>query len=169
MQKIEWLESLAKLETLNLEKWTSMEESNDFEEEEGDEKEGELCGVQERARKLLYHVKKTSSTESCGVDVDQLLLDFFEHELSAQKNHTREDNFTPEMVTRAKAWISGGNETFEWGLENQREAFVRDLHEQGKWTKFEEEQEQLATEIESGILMHLVDELFVDYTQSNNL
>lgn len=174
MQKIEWFESLAKLETVNLEKWDSMEESTDFEEEEeeekDDEEEGEQCGVEERATELLYFAKTASSAESCKADVDQLLLDFFEYELSSQNNQTRDDDFNWEMLSRAKAWMSGEHEAFDhWWLESKREVYIREMDKVGKWSKFEKEQEELVLEIESGILRDLVDELLVDHSQSNNL
>ncbi|KAF3442242.1 hypothetical protein FNV43_RR16158 [Rhamnella rubrinervis] len=169
MQKIEWFESLAKLETVNLEKWNSMEESADFEEEE-DEEEGEQCGVEERARELLYFVKATSSADSCKADVDQLLFDFLKYELSSQNNQIRHDDLNWDVVSRAKAWMSGEHKAFDhWWIESKREVFIRDMNKVGKWSKFEEEQDELVLEIESGILRHLVDELLVDYSQSNSL
>ncbi|XP_048320890.2 uncharacterized protein LOC107432662 [Ziziphus jujuba] len=164
MQKINWFESLAKLEPVDLDKWTSMEESSIFEEERKDEDEGVRFGGEERARELLYHDKETSSTVSRKTDVDQLLLDFFKYKLSERNNQTEDDDFNFEMVRIAEAWMNGEHEVLEWGLEYKREAYIRHMHKLEKWSKFEDEQEELALEIEAGILNHLVDELLVDYS-----
>lgn len=164
MQKINWFESLAKLEPFVSDKWTSMEESDVFEEEGEDEVEREQFGVEERARGLLYHVKETSSAVSYKADVDQLLLDFFKYELSERNNQTDDDDFNYEMVSMAKAWMNGEHEALEWGLEHKREAYIRHMHKVEKWSKFKDEQEELALEIEDEILNYLVDELLVDYS-----
>lgn len=159
IEKIKEFESLSNLETLNLEKY------NVSEEEEEDE-----CSVdydceenieEERVRELLVYVKATSSNMGCGQEDDQLLLDFFRDELRALKN---DQNFVynGEIVRLAKTWLRGGCNgiAFEYGV--NREACFRELNKVANWSKFEDEQEDLALEIGDGILEDFVDELLID-------
>ncbi|KAL6214759.1 hypothetical protein ACLB2K_014191 [Fragaria x ananassa] len=77
----------------------------------------------------------------------------------AQRNDQTEDGFDWEIISKAKAWISGENVApFEWGLEHKKEGIVRNMHKGGKWiNKFEDEQEELAMEIQTAVLEYLLD------------
>lgn len=119
---------------------------------------------EEMAMELLNYVKATSSSpDSCeeGHLEDKLLLDFFREEMSVQRNQT-DDGFQWEMVSKAKAWVSGEHNELEWGLEHKKEACVRDMHKGGRWNKFEYEQEEMALEIETAMTDFLMEELLVD-------
>ena len=139
--------------------WMSPEEDINLEEEDN--------GIEVRALELLNFVRATGLTpESCEDKMeDKLILDFFREELAgAQRNNQKDDEFDREIVSKAEAWISGKYiAPFEWGVEHKKEAFVRDMQKGGKWNnKFEDEQEELALEIETAVLEFLVDELSVD-------
>ncbi|XVF33416.1 hypothetical protein REPUB_Repub17cG0166900 [Reevesia pubescens] len=159
MQKIQRFESLAKLEPINLEKWMSLEEDDDVNHEEDETNE-----VEENARQLLNHVKETSSLKSYkNISSNNLLLDLFREELGTKWNQTRNEELECDMVRLAKAWINGEqNGTAKWGVGENREACLRDMEREGKWSKFEEEQAELAWEVESWVINILVDELLVD-------
>ncbi|VVA19402.1 PREDICTED: unnamed product [Prunus dulcis] len=119
---------------------------------------------EEMAMELLNYFKATSSSPgSCeeGHLEDKLLLDFFREEMSVQRNQN-DDGFQWEMVSKAKAWVSGEHNELEWGLEHKKEACVRDMHKGGRWNKFEYEQEELALEIETAMTDFLMEELLVD-------
>ncbi|CAB4269861.1 unnamed protein product [Prunus armeniaca] len=123
---------------------------------------------EEMAVELLNYVKATSSSpDSCekGQLEDKLLLDFFREEMSVQRNQS-DDGFKWEMVSKAKAWVSGEHNELEWGLEHKKEACVRDMHKGGRWNKFEYEQEELALEIETAMSDFLMEELLVDLLSS---
>ncbi|XP_022759986.1 uncharacterized protein LOC111306360 [Durio zibethinus] len=154
--KIRRFESLAK--------WMSLEEAGDDVEEEEETNE-----VEQKARLLLNHVKETSSLKSySNISTDKLVLDLFREELTTEWNHSQTRNADLEnvMVKLAKAWINGEqNETAKWGVGEKKEACVRDMDREGRWSKFEEEQEELAWEVERGVMSILVDELLVDLLQ----
>ncbi|XP_021280316.1 uncharacterized protein LOC110413713 isoform X2 [Herrania umbratica] len=164
MQNIERFESLAKLEPVNLEKWMSLEETEEESEDDDAEEEEETNEVEEKARQLLNHVKETSLRKSYRyISIDKLLLDLFREELATKWNETRKEELEHDMIRQAKAWINGEqNETAKWRVWEKREAYVRDMDREGKWSKFEEEQEELALEVESRVMNILVDELLVD-------
>ncbi|XVF73293.1 hypothetical protein PTKIN_Ptkin12aG0190000 [Pterospermum kingtungense] len=157
MEKVRYFESLAKLEPVNLEKWMSLEETREEEEERNE--------VEEKARQMLNRVKETSSLSSYKSSscIDKLVLDLFREEIVTKWNiQARNEEFECDMVRVAKAWIDGENnkETVKWGV---REGCVRDMEREGRWRcKYEEEQEELAWEVERGVINVLVDELLVD-------
>ncbi|XVF22637.1 hypothetical protein REPUB_Repub12eG0188300 [Reevesia pubescens] len=157
MQKIQCFESLAKLEPVNLEKWMSLEEI--------EEKE-ETNEVEEKARQLQNHVKETSSLKSYkNISTDKLLLDLFREELATKWiKQIRNEEIECDMVRLAKAWINGEHNgtTRSSGVWEKKEGCVRDMEREGRWSKFEEEQEELAWEVESGVMNILVDELLFD-------
>eukprot|EP00257_Ricinus_communis_P023842 XP_015583944.1 uncharacterized protein LOC8258504 [Ricinus communis] len=163
MQKIRRYESRGRLDTINLENWMSMEESTSSGEDE-EEEETETNGrideeVEEKARQLLNHVKETSSLgEYRKENVERVVLDFFRDELCRKRygNGSRND----EMLRRVKCWMDGEQST--WTGWEKKEACVRDMETEGKWSKFEEEQQELVSAIENGMMGFLVDELLID-------
>ncbi|KAE8715246.1 hypothetical protein F3Y22_tig00110184pilonHSYRG00005 [Hibiscus syriacus] len=103
---------------------------------------------EERALQLLNHVKETSSLTSCdNIGSDKLVSDLFREEL----NETRDTEVENEMVTVTKAWINGDqSETAKWGYGDKRGAYAREMDREGRWSKFVEERQELAWEIECG-------------------
>ncbi|XP_022769701.1 uncharacterized protein LOC111313301 isoform X2 [Durio zibethinus] len=170
MEKIQHLKSLAKVEPVNLEKWMSLEgtgEDGEVDDDDDDEveEEEETNEVEEKARQLLNRVKGTSSLRICkNICTDKLLLDLFREEIATKWNQTRNEELERDMVRLAKAWIDGEqNETEKWGVGEKKEACVRDMDREGRWSKFlQEEQEDLAWEVESRVMNILVDELLAD-------
>lgn len=142
----------------------STEEVEEEEEDNDDYEEYEYGLVEERARELLDYVKETSSSHSSNAEEDQLLLDFFREEMRALKSHeTNYDEYNWEMVSLAKAWLSGEQKAvLGWGLDHNREVYIREMDKEGRWSQFEVEQEELALEIEAGMLGQLIDEVLVD-------
>ena len=157
MEKIQCSENLVKPGPDNLEKWMSLEDDDVEEEEETNE-------VEEQAWQLLNRVKETSPLKSYkNVCTDKLLLDLFREEIATKWNQTRNEELECDMVRLAKAWIDGEqNEKEKWGVGEKREACIRAMDMEGRWSKFHEEQEELAWEVESGVMNILVDELLVD-------
>ncbi|RXI07977.1 hypothetical protein DVH24_014543 [Malus domestica] len=151
MQKIKLFESLVTVDPINLDTSMSFEERTNIEEDDE---------IAERAMELLNHCKAScSDLKSWELELveDQLLFDFFREEMCAQRNK-KEDGFNREMISKARAWMSG-----DWGsLEHNKEACVRDMHKGMRWNKFEFEQEELGLEIEIALSEYLVDELLLD-------
>ncbi|XWS77116.1 hypothetical protein CRYUN_Cryun01aG0234600 [Craigia yunnanensis] len=164
MEKIQRFESLAKLEPVNLEKGISLEETGEDGEDDDVKEEEETNEVEEKARQLLNRVKETNSPMSYkNICTDKLLLDLFREEIATKWNKTRNEELECDMVRLATAWIDGEqNEAEKWGVGEKREACIRDMNREGRWNKFQEEQEELTWEVESGVINILVDELLVD-------
>ena len=180
MEKIRRFESLTRLDPVNLHNWMSIDENigsgeDDDNEEDGDDLEGiretdmnseggaeeEIHEVEERAWKLLNHVKETG-LESCSDNMD-LLFDFFRDELATRTYENSKQGIDVELLKKAKAWINGEDSFWvQWELEHKREVYVRDMDREGRWSKFEEEQQELALGIENGVLDRLVDDLLLD-------
>ncbi|XP_009783129.1 uncharacterized protein [Nicotiana sylvestris] len=142
----------------------SLEEGNtSYNEEDEEEQEQEMHEIEEKAKKLLCYFKETENlwTEDCETNVDdELLLDFFWHELI--QNNVDES----EMLMReAKCLINGEyNDEFEWEIEDKREVYIRDMQRLGRWNyKFEEEKEELALDLEFEVLNDLVHEVLADF------
>ena len=91
-------------------------------------------------------------------------MDLFREELTTNWNQTRNEELECDIIRLAKAWINGEqNEMAKWGgVREKTEACVRDMDREGRWSKFQEEQEELALEVESEVMNTLVDELLVD-------
>ncbi|KAK4364250.1 hypothetical protein RND71_015608 [Anisodus tanguticus] len=152
MQRIQEFENLA-------EGNTSFKEEN-YEEEQAQEM-NEI--IEEKANKLLSLLKETKNL--CKEDFeanldDQLLLDFFWHELMIQNNVDESEM----LIRKAKSWINGEyNGEFEWEIEDKREAYIRDMHRVGKWNNFEEEKQELTLDLEFELFNDLVHEVLADY------
>ncbi|KAJ6400489.1 hypothetical protein OIU84_016023 [Salix udensis] len=174
MEKIRRFESLAKLDPVNLDNWMSIDEniSSREDDDDGDDLEGiretnmnfeeEIHEVEEKAWKLLSHVKETG-LECCSNNMN-LLFDFFRDELGASTCESTEQRIDVGLLNKAKAWMNGEDSLWaEWELEHMdREVCVRDMDREGRWGKSEDEQNELASEIESEVLHLLVDELLLD-------
>ncbi|KAJ6334933.1 hypothetical protein OIU78_011721 [Salix suchowensis] len=180
MEKIRRFESLANLDPVNLDKWMSMDENISSGEDDGDDEhsddlegiretnmikddeEEDINKVEEKAWNLLNQAKETG-VECCNdVNLD-LLLNFFRDELATGTYETRKNGIDLELLTKAKAWIKGEDSLWVgWEMESKREDYVREMDREGRWKKFEEDQQELGLEIENGVLRLLVDDLLLD-------
>ncbi|XP_030490187.2 uncharacterized protein LOC115706616 [Cannabis sativa] len=135
------------------------EEYNNGEDDE--EEEYELL-VEEMARELVVYVKETmSSSHKCMSEEDQVLLDFFRDEIKAKES---DDEYNLEMVNLAKSWLNREQKgVLGWGLDYNKEVYIREMHKDGKWSKFEVEQEELALEIEAGLFEQLIVDVLVEH------
>ena len=160
MEKIRRFESLANLDPVNLDKWMSMDEN--LSSGEDDDGEEDINKVEEKAWKLLNQAKETG-VECCN-DVNlELLLNFFRDELATRTYETRKNGIDLELLAKAKAWIKGEDSLWVgWEMESKREDYVREMDREGRWKKFEEDQQELGLEIENGVLRLLVDDLLLD-------
>ncbi|KAF2315356.1 hypothetical protein GH714_038913 [Hevea brasiliensis] len=73
-------------------------------------------------------------------------------------NQRRNDGFDSEMLSRVKTWIDG--EQSLWIGWDKKQAYVREMEREGKWSKFEEEEEEVALAIENRMLDELLVDLF---------
>ncbi|XP_055808357.1 uncharacterized protein LOC129876904 [Solanum dulcamara] len=136
---------------------------------EKEEQEQEMYVIiEQKAKKILSQLKETRNLcmKDCEANLnDQLLFDFFLHELI--QNNVDES----EMLMReAKSWINGEyNGEFEWEMEDKREAYIRDMQRVGRWNNFEEEKEELTSVLEFELFNNLVHEVLIDLFALNCL
>ncbi|XP_077246563.1 uncharacterized protein LOC143886470 [Tasmannia lanceolata] len=154
--KIRRFEKLAELDRVNLEKRiaeSELESTHSSDEED-----------EERARTLLKLIK-TSLGESTKTNSDMVLLDFFREGLEwnrLSREEAKGNELEEELLSWASDWLDGYGEMMGWGVEDNREAHVKEIERGDRWRKFLEEEDDLTVEIESGILSSLVEELWPD-------
>ncbi|KAK4381197.1 hypothetical protein Sango_2994100 [Sesamum angolense] len=91
------------------------------------------------------------------------ILDFFMHELST-KGKFKDVKFDSEIVKSAKAWMNGEyDESYEWEVEDNRTAYVKDMEKGVCWNKFKQEQEEMSLELQDKVLDELINELSADF------
>ncbi|KAK1376908.1 Ankyrin repeat domain-containing protein [Heracleum sosnowskyi] len=117
-------------------------------------------GVEEKAMQVLNQVK-TNTFSSIGcleIDEEFLLLDFFMEQLS---DNRKGDN---ELLKVASEWIRGEDDgCLEWKLVGKKEFSIRDMERGVKWNEFDEDEQQVGSEIENHLLNRLVDEVLSDF------
>ncbi|GMH00557.1 hypothetical protein Nepgr_002396 [Nepenthes gracilis] len=146
LQSIQWFESLAGVEPINLDECFSTQEDNNPVEEEQEEEQQN--GAEARAWQLMQHVKTTGSKELYEANLDHLLFDFFMQELMANRNRRKDNKLLDSMENVAKAYLSVHGMTFVCEEQGVKEAFIEDMEKEARWSKFEEEQKELAMEME---------------------
>ncbi|XP_068635826.1 uncharacterized protein [Aristolochia californica] len=152
LQKIRRFESLAELEPIALfplDCSSSVEENSEASERSS---EDEVAEEDYRAIELLEHVN-SSFGGSQKQKTEKLFLDFFREGLRNGGDDSEE-----ALLRTASDWLNGFDRGVRREVQNDREALVREMEKSGTWMKFKEEEEDLALEMEVGIL----DELLVD-------
>ncbi|TKY63831.1 hypothetical protein E2542_SST13715 [Spatholobus suberectus] len=160
IQTAQKLESLAKFDLANLDQCLSLDDNSGYDEEYEDDDDDdndieEQDLIEEKAKQLLHCVRARGSAQGCKDYLDTLLLDFFREELSGSRNQYKNDEeFELETLRIAEDWINGSF-AFDTGHVN-KDAYIKDMDRRDQWSRFEEEQEELAFEIETAILHSLV-------------
>ncbi|KAL4562740.1 hypothetical protein LXL04_026770 [Taraxacum kok-saghyz] len=112
--------------------------------------------VEEKAIKLMDHVKTTTSFEDC----DDLLLDFFRDEMITNKGVEIDES---RVLKMAKSWVRGEDDgSLGWEMEGRREVCIQEMEKIGKWKDFEDEQQEIGIEISMMVFDHLLNELSMD-------
>ncbi|XP_061347381.1 uncharacterized protein LOC133292913 [Gastrolobium bilobum] len=170
-KKQKFIKTVQKFESLaNLDQCLSLDENSGYDEEYEDDDDNDVQEseeqdwVEERAKQLLHCVKATSSAHSFKDYLDTLLLDFFREELRGSRNQNRnEEEFEREVLRIAEEWVNG---SFEYDIGHlNNDVCIKDMDRSFGWNRFEEEQEELALEIETAILHSLVIDLLGINTQ----
>lgn len=141
MQRIQQFESLAE------EKDTSSKEDEEIQE------------VEEKAKQMLINCEANYMYD------DQLLFDFFWNELITSRNH--QNNVDEKLIREAKSWINGDyNGELEWEIEDNREAYIKDMERVANWKMFEEEKQELILDLEFQVFNDLVHQVLEDVFSS---
>lgn len=155
------MESLAKFDLTNLDQCLSLDDNSVYEEYEDDGEEDnddivEEDWSEEKAQELLHCVKARCSAHGYKDYLDTLLLDFFNEEVCVSRKQCKDEKEL-ETLRIAEDWINGSF-CFDAGLDN-KEAYIKDMERRDNWSRFKEEQEKLAFEIEKVIFHTLISDL----------
>ncbi|KAL3829618.1 hypothetical protein ACJIZ3_018420 [Penstemon smallii] len=123
---------------------------------------------EEKTLLLLSRIKESNLVDNRENHVTYLILDDFMHEISSN-GKLLDFEFDCEILRNVKSWMNGEyNESYEWGLEENREAYVKDIEKGVEWNKFNHEQQDISKELEIRMLNELLDELLNDLLANNN-
>ncbi|GLT62217.1 hypothetical protein SLA2020_348710 [Shorea laevis] len=118
-----------------------------------------LANVERTKQNLMQKIQRFE----CLAKMDPTNLEEWIEELTRNKKYDRHNKGDEEMVRVAKAWMDGEHGGIvDWRAEDKREIFVKDMDGGLRWSKFEEEEENVACEVECGLMNHLLDELLGD-------
>lgn len=147
------------------------ERGEEEEEREVEDDQGP-CGAEEKAMELLSQVRASTSGGciSSKFNEERLLVDFFRSELTEGRRfgfdtRSRDEDYV-ELVKRAESWVRGDchvGSSYEWGIDGKKEAYLRDMEKGEKWSKFDEDREEMAVGIENRVWNLLVDEFLGDF------
>ena len=118
--------------------------------------------AEHKALDLLDLIKATMiPSSSFKFTADNLLLDFFREEITDKFNHD-------QLINVAKGWVNGSpHEMFlGWEMQQNREVYIRDMENGGRWSNLDEHKEEVALELEAEVFASLVNELFLDVFSS---
>ncbi|KAJ1702241.1 hypothetical protein LUZ63_002020 [Rhynchospora breviuscula] len=160
LQKIRRFESLAELVPVDLdEQFSTVDEGScgnpASDDDDDDDVNEEEISVEVEAWELLDHIKSNSSIRIEGC-IEKLLLEFLIEGLNC---NTQIDSLaSTELVNAAREWIESRSHCWEQ-RDCRGEMEVGQMDWNGRWRCFEEEQQELAVCLTSGVFGSLMDEL----------
>ncbi|KAJ3706661.1 hypothetical protein LUZ61_010366 [Rhynchospora tenuis] len=162
LQKIRRFESLAELVPVDLdEQFSAVDEGssgNPASDDDDDDVNEEEISVEMQAWKLLDHIKFNSSIRIEGC-IEKLLLEFLIEGLNC---NSQIDSFaSAKLVNAASEWIESRSHCWEH-RDCRGEMEIGQMDWNGRWRCFEEEQQELAVCLASGVFGSLMDELVVE-------
>ncbi|GAA0159616.1 hypothetical protein LIER_16350 [Lithospermum erythrorhizon] len=121
--------------------------------------------AEEKAKKLLHHLKETTLPNSYDSYMENnLLMDFFWEELPTHQNDENKDFPESQLIASAQDWLKGVHALcFEWKVESKRENYIKEMEKGLRWNKHEEEKEEIALQLEKIVLNGLVDEVIFGF------
>ncbi|KZV45304.1 hypothetical protein F511_04042 [Dorcoceras hygrometricum] len=179
MKKNQRFESLSDFEPLNLtERFASQPESDNDSPERPQQcpcksKNNKFTSEVERnvdedenddikALKLLHEFQQNHPSYGPKVKVDNLVLDFFRERITNEGRRLGESSFDEELLKEVEAWINGQNlyEPFlGWEVEANRQSYINDMEKDGTWKTIDQENMEVAFELETEILHTLLNEM----------
>ncbi|KAL2544006.1 hypothetical protein Fot_13239 [Forsythia ovata] len=181
MKKLERFEYLAQLKPVNLAKRFVGQDSDDNESVEStqhhyeetfisdieEEKEAENQDEQ-NALELLHLTKCTMPSLCLKLKAETLLLDYFREKITNGCLHSEKksvvNSFYDEIFDEARDWINGQpHELYlEWGVQKNRQAYLKDMEKGREWTTLDEQKQKVALDLEAEIYGSLINELLLD-------
>ncbi|KAK4435260.1 hypothetical protein Salat_0689300 [Sesamum alatum] len=183
MKKIQRFECLAKLEPTNLSKrFAPLQDSDNessgspvshssapindkftsyIEEEQDEDVENR---AERKALELLHQMQATLQSYTLKLKTNRLLLDFFK-ERTTNENSEKRSLVDKELLQEAEDWINGAEPRglfVAWEVEKNRQVYLKDMEKGGEWKTLDQENKELALELESEVFAALLHELLLD-------
>ncbi|KAL0329718.1 UNVERIFIED_CONTAM: hypothetical protein Sradi_4958500 [Sesamum radiatum] len=183
MKKIQRFECLAKLEPTNLAKRFAPKQdsdnessgspvphsfapindkfTSDIEEEQYKDLEN---GAERKALELLHQMQATLQSYTLKLKTNRLLLDFFK-ERTTNQNSDKRSSVDKELLQEAEDWINGREPRglfLAWEVERNRQIYLKDMEKGGEWKALDQENQEVAFELESEVFAALLHELLLD-------
>ncbi|KAI3453651.1 hypothetical protein Pfo_010314 [Paulownia fortunei] len=138
---------------------------SDIEEEQEVDEENQ---AEQKALDLLNQMDILPSND-LKVKADKLLLDFFTEKIIAQNMHSQRqrggNSFDRELLEEAENWINGRKSRklfLEWEVPRNRQAYIKDMEKGGEWKTLDQENQEVASELEAEVFAALLNELLLD-------
>ncbi|PIN19910.1 hypothetical protein CDL12_07402 [Handroanthus impetiginosus] len=176
MKKIQMLEGLAKLEPMNLSNQFALQTHSDDEsieakfisdiEDEEEDKEDLKQEAKQKAKELLHRAKAAMpSNDDLKLKpcMEKLLLDFFIERVSDSENQC--PGGSEMILEEAEDWINGQKRRellVEWDVQKSRKAYVKEMERRGEWKRLDQENREVALELETEVFAALLDEFVLD-------
>ncbi|KAK4422693.1 hypothetical protein Salat_1851800 [Sesamum alatum] len=140
--------------------------TSDIKQEPEEDKESQAEG---KALNLLQQMKDTLPSYGLKIKADKLLLDFFRERIIDQNVPSQRqwggDSFEEELLEEAENWINGRktSELFlAWEVPRNRGVYVKDMEKGGEWRSLDQENREVALEMEAEVFAALLSELLLD-------
>ncbi|KAL7160201.1 hypothetical protein ABFS83_01G077700 [Erythranthe nasuta] len=176
MKKIQRFECLAKLEPVDLatrfalqsddsdnestSSFTTEDKSmSDIEEQEEEKDENE---AEYNALKLLHQMPPNCDNLKLINNAEKLLLDFFRERIGSGQCNSLEE----ELLEEAQNWTNDKMPRgvfLEWGVQKNRQAYVDDMEKCGEWKTLDEENGDVALELEGEVFDGLLNEVLLEF------
>ncbi|KAL7123141.1 hypothetical protein ACP275_01G086700 [Erythranthe tilingii] len=176
MKKIQRFECLAKLEPVDLatrfalqsddsdnestSSFTTEDKSmSDIEEQEEEKDENE---AEYKALKLLHQMPPNYDNLKLINNAQKLLLDFFRERIGSGQCTSLEE----ELLEEAQNWTNDKMPRgvfLEWGVQKNRQAYVEDMEKCGEWKTLDQENGDVALELEGEVFDALLKEVLLEF------
>ncbi|KAL0310245.1 UNVERIFIED_CONTAM: hypothetical protein Scaly_2947400 [Sesamum calycinum] len=140
--------------------------TSEIKQEQEEDEEGQAEG---KALDLLLQMKDTLPSYGLKIKADKLLLDFFRERIIDQNVHSQRQwggySFEEELLEEAENWINGRktSELFlAWEVPRNRGVYVKDMEKGGEWRSLNQQNGEVAMELEAEVFAALLSELLLD-------
>ncbi|XP_073042922.1 uncharacterized protein [Primulina eburnea] len=177
-KKIQRFESLAELEPLNLTERFALQPESDNESLEWpqqcpyESKIGKFTSEIEekevaeennhKALELLHLFKHKHPSNAPKTTTEKLVSDFFREQVTNARGKQGVSSFDKELFEQVEVWINGQNphEPFlGWEVKANRQSYINDMEKDGTWKTLDQENMEVALELEIDIFSTLLNEM----------
>ncbi|KAL0324356.1 UNVERIFIED_CONTAM: hypothetical protein Scaly_2402700 [Sesamum calycinum] len=127
-----------------------------------------IQGLRERSRAKGIGIASPNASHSTilhlKLKTNRLLLDFFK-ERTTNQNSDKRSSVDKELLQEAEDWINGREPRglfLAWEVERNRQIYLKDMEKGGEWKALDQENQEVAFELESEVFAALLHELLLD-------